>query len=194
MNILEQLKERSNSCCELCKNTKELQSYEVPPIETTSAENVILICASCSNEISLPSKNSHHWHCLNDSMWSTVPAVQITAWRILKELSNESWAQDLFDMLYLDEELLTWAQSAELLPNEVNDANTMPTKDSNGAILEAGDNVTIIKDLNVKGANFTAKRGTAVRNISLTSNPEQIEGRVNGTRIVLLTCFLKKLN
>jgi len=52
----------------------------------------------------------------------------------------------------------------------------------------------LIKDLDVKGAGFTAKRGTAVRNISLTSNPEHIEGRVNGTRIVLLTCFLKKSN
>lgn len=65
-------------------------------------------------------------------------------------------------------------------------------KDSNGVTLNAGDTVTIIKDLNVKGAGFTAKRGTAVRNISLTSNPEQIEGRVNGVKIVLLTCFLKK--
>ncbi|WP_024954493.1 zinc ribbon domain-containing protein YjdM [Sulfurospirillum arcachonense] len=65
-------------------------------------------------------------------------------------------------------------------------------KDSNGVVLSAGDTVTIIKDLDVKGAGFTAKRGTAVRNISLTSNPEQIEGRVNGVKIVLLTCFLKK--
>ena len=65
-------------------------------------------------------------------------------------------------------------------------------KDTNGVTLNSGDTVTIIKDLNVKGAGFTAKRGTAVRNISLTSNPEQIEGRVNGVKIVLLTCFLKK--
>lgn len=65
-------------------------------------------------------------------------------------------------------------------------------KDTNGVVLSAGDTVTIIKDLNVKGAGFTAKRGTAVRNISLTPNPEQIEGRVNGVKIVLLTCFLKK--
>ena len=65
-------------------------------------------------------------------------------------------------------------------------------KDTNGVTLNVGDTVTIIKDLNVKGAGFTAKRGTAVRNISLTTNPEQIEGRVNGVKIVLLTCFLKK--
>ncbi|GAA4271791.1 hypothetical protein GCM10022258_10850 [Aquimarina gracilis] len=65
--------------------------------------------------------------------------------------------------------------------------------DSNGALLQAGDNVVLIKDLNVKGANFTAKRGTAVRNISLAhDNPEHIEGRVNGQHIVILTKFVKK--
>jgi protein PhnA len=58
---------------------------------------------------------------------------------------------------------------------------------------ESGDTVTLIKDLNVKGAGFTAKRGTAVRNISLVpDNPEHIEGRVNGQQIVILTKFVKK--
>ena len=66
------------------------------------------------------------------------------------------------------------------------------TKDSNGTILEAGDTVTLIKDLVVKGAGFTAKRGTVVKNISLTDNPKHIEGRVNGTRIVLVSAYLKK--
>ena len=50
----------------------------------------------------------------------------------------------------------------------------------------------IIKDLEVKGAGFTAKRGTAVRNISLGSEEGQIEGRVNGVKIVILTQFVKK--
>ncbi|HIP12499.1 MAG TPA: alkylphosphonate utilization protein [Arcobacter sp.] len=76
--------------------------------------------------------------------------------------------------------------------NEENSEDIVVHRDTNGVILSAGDTVTIIKDLNVKGAGFTAKRGTAVRNISLASNPEQIEGRVNGVKIVLLTCFLKK--
>ena len=133
---------------------------------------------------------NNHWRCLNDSMWSQVPAVQIMAWRLLKRLSSgdssEAWAADLLDMLYLDDEMLTWAGS------DASDDDQEPTKDCHGAILEAGDTVTLIKDLEVKGGGFTAKRGTAVRNISLTSNPEHIEGRVNGTRIVLLTCYLKK--
>jgi len=73
------------------------------------------------------------------------------------------------------------------------DADTLQHIDSNGAVLSAGDTVTLTKDLNVKGANFTAKRGTAVRGISLVhDNPEQIEGRVNGQKIVILTRFVKK--
>ena len=68
-------------------------------------------------------------------------------------------------------------------------------KDCNGAVLSAGDTVTLTKDLNVKGTSFTAKRGTAVRNISLvSSNEEHIEGRVNGTQIVILTKFVKRAN
>ena len=73
------------------------------------------------------------------------------------------------------------------------DDETVRHVDSNGAVLEAGDTVTLIKDLNVKGANFTAKRGTAVRGISLVAdNPEHIEGKVNGQQIVILTKFVKK--
>jgi len=51
----------------------------------------------------------------------------------------------------------------------------------------------LIKDLNVKGGGFTAKRGTAVRGISLVAdNAEHIEGRVSGQQIVILTKFVKK--
>ena len=50
-----------------------------------------------------------------------------------------------------------------------------------------------LKDLNVKGGGFTAKRGTAVRNISLVhDNHEHIEGRVNDQHIVILTQYVKK--
>jgi electron transport complex protein RnfE len=59
-------------------------------------------------------------------------------------------------------------------------------------VLQAGDTVTLIKDLDVKGSSLVAKRGTAVRNIGLTSNPEHIEGRVDGQRIVILTKYVKK--
>lgn len=65
---------------------------------------------------------------------------------------------------------------------------------SNGTVLNAGDNVTLIKDLVVKGGGFTAKRGTLVKSIFLTSNPRHVEGRVNGSVIVLVSAFLKKAN
>ena len=134
--------------------------------------------------------NINHWRCLNDSMWSQVPAVQVMAWRMLTRLSAEGWPQDLLDMLYLDDETLARAQA---VGEGKTDNDAVKHADSNGAVLEAGDTVTLIKDLNVKGANFTAKRGAAVRGISLAAdNPEHIEGRVNGQQIVILTKFVKK--
>lgn len=66
-------------------------------------------------------------------------------------------------------------------------------KDCNGNILNEGDSVTLIKDLKVKGANVTLKRGTVVKNIHLTSDPEEIEGKVEKVKgLVLKTCFVKK--
>jgi protein PhnA len=59
-------------------------------------------------------------------------------------------------------------------------------------VLVDGDAVTLIKDLDVKGANFTAKRGTLVKGIRLTDDPALVEGRVNGIAIYLKTAFLKK--
>ena len=72
-------------------------------------------------------------------------------------------------------------------------ADALVYKDANGVTLAAGDTVVITKDLDVKGTGFTAKRGTAVRNIGLVAgDSEHIEGRVNGVKIHILTKFLKK--
>ena len=68
----------------------------------------------------------------------------------------------------------------------------METKDSNGNILTEGDTVLLIKDLKVKGFQKDLKRGTQVRNIRLTSNPEEVEGKVEGSVLVLKSAFLKK--
>ena len=66
-------------------------------------------------------------------------------------------------------------------------------KDSNGNILKDGDSVTLIKDLPVKGTNVTLKRGTLIKNIRLTSNPEEVDCHAEKLKnIVLKTCFLKK--
>lgn len=66
-------------------------------------------------------------------------------------------------------------------------------KDSNGTPLKEGDNVTLIKDLKVKGANVTLKRGTLIKGIHLTDNEDEIEGRHEKVKgLVLRTEFLKK--
>ncbi len=65
-------------------------------------------------------------------------------------------------------------------------------RDSNGAELMDGDAVTVIKDLKVKGSSMVIKRGTKVRSIRLTENPEEVDCKIDGSSIVLKTCFLKK--
>lgn len=186
-----ELKERSSSKCELCESVTNLKVYEIPPFSKGGIDECILICDKCNEQIDDPDKvESNHWRCLNNSMWSEVTAVQVMAWRMLTRLSSEGWPQDLLDMLYLDDETLKWAKSG-LDEGEVEEI--IVHIDSNGSELSAGDTVVLIKDLNVKGANFTAKRGTAVRNISLVHDDAgQIEGRVSGQHIVILTQFVKK--
>ncbi len=193
MTIEKELQARSESKCELCRATENLNVYEVPPTSNETADECVLICETCRQQIENPEKiDVHHWRCLNDSMWSQIAAVQVMSWRMLSRLKTEGWAQDLLEMMHLDEETLTWAQATA---EGASDEDVIKHLDSNGAVLEAGDTVTLIKDLNVKGAGFTAKRGTAVRGISLVNdNPEYIEGRVNGQQIVILTKFVKKSN
>jgi len=192
MTIEVTLISRSGARCELCTSQDDLVVYEIPPEPDGSADQSVMICTTCVEQVEDPEKTDvHHWRCLNDSMWSQEPPVQVMAWRMLTRLSAEGWPQDLLDMLYLDDEMLAWAQATG--EGKTGDDTGSAHKDSNGAILEAGDTVTLIKDLNVKGAGFTAKRGTAVRNISLVPDiPEHIEGRVNGQQIVILTKFVKK--
>lgn len=78
--------------------------------------------------------------------------------------------------------------------SEHNDADAESTtpKDSNGAELFDGDAVTVIKDLKVKGSSMVIKRGTKVRSIRLTEEPTEVDCKIEGSSIVLKTCFLKK--
>ncbi|MEO9965539.1 MAG: PhnA domain-containing protein [Reichenbachiella sp.] len=191
MSIENTLQERSQSSCELCASAESLSIFPVAPKAGNNADECALLCNTCTSQIEGPDQaDPNHWRCLNDSMWNTNPAVQVLAWRMLTRLRSEGWPQDLLDMLYLDEDTQAWAAATG---EGQEDVEQIVHKDSNGATLAAGDSVVLIKDLNVKGANFTAKRGTAVRNISLVhDNPEHIEGKVNGQQIVILTKFVKK--
>lgn len=187
-----QLQERSGNTCELCGSAENLLVFEVPNSPASGVDAAIYICQVCKDQIENPENmDPNHWRCLNDSMWSTVPAVQVMAWRMLNRLKAEGWPQDLLDMMYLEDETKEWAKAG--LSNEKKE-NSIVHRDSNGNILEAGDSVVLIKDLKVKGSSMVAKQGTAVRRISLDhENEKYIEGRVDGQQIVIITDFVKKI-
>jgi len=191
MSIEENLQARSESKCELCAATDGLNVYEVPSSPDNTADQCVLLCATCQEQIEDATKvDANHWRCLNDSMWSQVPAVQVMAFRMLNRLSGEGWPQDLLDMMYLEDDVKAWAEAG--LESETSNEAVIH-RDSNGTVLADGDTVTLIKDLKVSGGGFTAKRGTAVRNIRLVAdNAHHIEGRVSGQQLVLLTEFMKK--
>lgn len=68
-----------------------------------------------------------------------------------------------------------------------------PTLDAHGNELANGDTVILIKDLKVKGAGQTLKKGTKAKNIRLTDSDEEIEAQVEGIRgLVLRAEFVKK--
>lgn len=188
MSFEQDLETRSGNKCELCGATDDLSVFEVSNSPTGGADAAIYACGTCVSQLNdADSVDANHWRCLNDSMWSEVDAVKVVAYRMLNQLKGEGWPQDLLDMIYLEDDVKAWAESG------MADENALVHRDSNGVVLKAGDSVVLIKDLNVKGAGFTAKRGTAVRNIRLVlDNEGHIEGKVNGQTLVILTEFTKK--
>lgn len=188
MPITDALTARAGGKCELCGASGDLTAHEVAG-GPGDGDASIAVCAECRAQIEAPAAmDPQRWRGLSDSMWTPVPAVQVMAWRMLDRLRAEHWAQDLLEMLYLDDDARAWAEAgAEAAGPAIRHL------DSNGVQLAAGDTVTLIKDLTVKGAGFTAKRGTAVRGITLDpDNEKHIEGRVNGQRIVIICAFVKK--
>lgn len=192
MSLEKKLQQRSESKCELCASEEHLKVYEVPPASKGNEDDCLLACESCIHQIENPDTvNVNHWRCLNDSMWSVVPAVQVVAWRMLNRLKKEGWPQDLLDMMYLDQDTLKWAEATG---EGEDDSEKIIHRDVNGVILNAGDSVVLIKDLKVKGSSMVAKQGTAVRRISLDrENAEYIEGKVGPTQIVIITKYVKKI-
>ncbi len=191
MALIDDLNLRSGNCCELCTASVDLQIYEVPPISTGGVDGSILICKTCAAQIKDPKTvDENHWHCLNDSMWSEFRAVKVVVWRMLHRLKKHGWSQDLLDMMYLENDELKFAEATG---DHLDESEKIIHRDSNGAILQAGDNVVLIKDLKVKGSSMVAKQGTAVRRISLDpENGKYIEGKVGGQTIVIITDYVKK--
>ncbi len=163
---------RSGGVCEFCGSGDAVAAVGVPPAGD------VALCAVCRGEEDAP---AGHWRCLEGAAWSAEPVVQFAVWRKLGDI-DQSWAVETRDGMILLPEAEGWAA----IP-------VVEHKDCHGTRLAQGDTVVLIKDLVVKGAGFTAKRGTAVRGISLVpDNAGQIEGRVEGQRIVILTEFVKK--
>ena len=190
MSLSQQLQSRSNQECELCDKTdSNLTPYTVPPKTDDTADNQVVLCEGCYIQIQQGDySNTHHWHCLEGSIWSDVPAVQVLSYKVLNKLTSESWAIDAIESVYLDETLVMWANGEDAL-----EAEKIIHKDSYGVILEPGDTVILTENLNVKGTNYIAPKGTVVRKIKLVSNnAEQVEGKINGDTIVILTKFIRK--
>lgn len=69
----------------------------------------------------------------------------------------------------------------------------MNVTDINGNTLVDGDSVKLTKDLKVKGAGITLKRGTVVKNIRVTESSEEIDCKIKKTSIILRTEFIQKM-
>jgi protein PhnA len=170
---LDELLARSGGLCEFCGDTTRLAGVEVAPL------GPVVLCAICRGE---RGDTPGHWRCLEGAAWSAVPAVQYAVWRRLRSL-EEDWAAELRAGMVLLPEVQALVDAPAAVAH----------RDANGVALATGDTVVLIKDLPVKGSSMVAKRGTAVRGIALVAdNGGQIEGRVDGQRIVILTEFVKK--
>ena len=194
MSIDREVKRRAADACELCghSESENLGIYELPktPDYIKGIDAAILTCTTCRGQFDSEELDMNHWRCLNDSMWNTAAPVQVMAWRMLHRLKSGGWSQDLIDMMYMEEQQLEWAAAAGDAEDK---SDALVHRDANGVVLNAGDNVVLIKDLKVKGSSMIAKQGTAVRRISLDhENETYIEGKVEGQQIVIITDYVKK--
>jgi protein PhnA len=190
MSINNALQTRCNNACELCSEQDEnIQAYAVPPKNNDSIDNEVALCTNCITPIQSSNyKDTNYWRCLTGSIWSEVPAVQALSYKILNKLKAEEWASEALESVVLDEAILNWANAEDEM-----EASKVIHKDAYGVVLASGDTIILTQNLNVKGANFIAPKGTIVRKIKLVAdNAEQIEGKIEGDVIVILTKFVRK--
>ena len=182
--ISSKLKERCQGTCELCATEPAMMAYTVSPRNNDVIENQVAICDTC--QLAIDKKEAAlHWQCLAGSIWNTEPSVQALSYRILYGLKDYEWANEIINSVELEEAVVNWALSI-FQTIEVH-------KDCNGITLASGDTVVLTQNLNVKGTNFTAPKGTIVRKIRLVAdNIEQIEGKINEQTIVILTKYVRK--
>ena len=98
------------------------------------------------------------------------------------------------DYIY-DDDSGEWmkAQDLEARRKAAAKAEMIVVRDSVGNVLADGDQVTVIKDLEVKGAGQVLRRGTLIKSIRLTDDPQEIDCRYEGIKgLVLRAEFVKK--
>lgn len=154
--------------CELCGSEHNVSNFKVEP-----KDEYVNLCEECKKQIENENLDENHFQCLNDSMWSEKSAVKVLTYRLLKKLGRS----DLIDMMYLEPDEEAWANTEIEIK-----------KDAFGNILKNGDNVMVIKDLNVKGGN-NIKRGEVFKNIRLGDTP----GHILAKNIYIKTEFIKKV-
>lgn len=193
MKLEEQLQARAGGKCELTGEDATLIAYTLPPEITSNLDNTLLISETLVNQLNKTEQlNPDDWKFLPNAMWSENPSVQIVCWRMLNRLKNEGWASEALDILYLDDETLSEAKKTG---DHENDGYVSFHEDSIGQRLLEGDTVVLTKTLDVKGSSLKANLGTVVKNIRLVAdNIEQIEGKIEGQTIVILTKYLRKQN
>lgn len=95
------------------------------------------------------------------------------------------------DYVY-DEDSGEWVPASELAAKRQSETQ-VEVRDAVGNLLADGDQVTLIKDLDVKGAGQTLKRGTLIKSIRLTGDPQEIDCRYEGIKgLVLRAEFVRK--
>jgi protein PhnA len=95
------------------------------------------------------------------------------------------------DYVY-DEESGEWLPASELAAKQAA-GDAVEVRDAVGNVLADGDSVTLIKDLEVKGAGQTLKRGTVIPSIRLTGDAQEIDCRYPGIKgLVLRAEFVRK--
>lgn len=109
------LARRAKSRCEITgASGVPLWPYEVPPVPADpDIDRTILISESCHEMLDHPERlRGREWQCLAETVWSDMPAVQVTAWRMLRELAKrEDWAREALDGVFLDPAIEDWAKS-----------------------------------------------------------------------------------
>jgi protein PhnA len=112
------LARRAKSKCEITGSAGgPLWPYEIPPVgEEPDIDRILLVSEECREVLENPERLAgRSWQCLGEAVWSESPAVQVVAWRLLRELAKrEDWAREILQEVFLDPEVEEWANAAEI--------------------------------------------------------------------------------